>query len=170
MPALAARAPVADLELPDEEASDASLLPVPAWITSAHLLFMAWTVFTAHYPALFLGGFLFFLGFVRATAAYQSRLALKTPLLVGFFLVAFVHASLVAGQQDLDEMRTRIAELQAEKASVQRGIEESSSPARINDRAAELGMVRAEDPVFLAAVRPLTPAPVAPAGGEHSAG
>ena len=91
-------------------------------------------------------------------------------VLVGFFLVAYVHASLVAGQQDLDEMRTRIAELQAEKASVQRGIEESSSPARINDRAAELGMVRAEDPVFLAAVRPLTPAPVAPAGGEHSAG
>ena len=27
-----------------------------------HMAFMAWTVFTAHYPALFLGGFLFFLG------------------------------------------------------------------------------------------------------------
>ncbi len=39
---------------------------------------------TAHYPALFLGGFLFFLGFARATAEYQSRIELKTPLLVGF--------------------------------------------------------------------------------------
>jgi hypothetical protein len=47
-------------------------------------------VLTAHYPALFLGGFLFFLGFARATAAYQSRLELKTPLLVGFFLAGLV--------------------------------------------------------------------------------
>jgi len=88
-------------------------------------------------------------------------------VLVGFFLVAFVHASLVAGQQDLDEMRTRIAELQAEKASVERDIEELSAPGRINDRAGQLGMVRAEDPVFLAAVRPAAPAPV---GGDVDAG
>ncbi len=45
---------------------------------------------TSHYPALFLGGFLFFLGFCRATAAYQSRLELRTPLLVGFFLGGLV--------------------------------------------------------------------------------
>ena len=38
---------------------------------------MAWTVINSHYPALFLGGFLFFLGFARATAAYQSRIELK---------------------------------------------------------------------------------------------
>lgn len=111
----------------------------------------------------------------RAAARRRARrrnalMSAFVLVLVGFFLVAFVHASLVAGQQDLDQMRTRIAELQAEKASVQRGIEESSSPSRINDRAAELGMVRAEDPVFLAAVRTVTPAPVTPAGGEHSAG
>ena len=30
---------------------------VPAWITVVHMEFMAWTVFTAHYPALFVGGF-----------------------------------------------------------------------------------------------------------------
>ena len=52
--------------------------------------FIAWTVFTAHYPALFLGGFLIFLGFAKATAAYQSRVELKTPLLVGFFLAGLV--------------------------------------------------------------------------------
>jgi hypothetical protein len=63
---------------------------VPAWLTVAHLAFMAWTVFTAHYPALFLGGFLFFLGFARATAVHQSRMELRTPLLVGFFLAGLV--------------------------------------------------------------------------------
>ena len=51
---------------------------------------MVWTVVNAHYPALFLGGFLFFLGFARATAAYQGRTELKTPLLVGFFLAGLV--------------------------------------------------------------------------------
>ena len=54
------------------------------------MAFMAWTVFNAHYPALFIGGFLFFLGFARATAAYQSRIELRTPLLVGFFLAGLV--------------------------------------------------------------------------------
>ena len=51
---------------------------------------MAWTVLNAHYPALFVAGFLFFLGFARATAAYQSMLDIKTPLLVGFFLAGLV--------------------------------------------------------------------------------
>ena len=54
-----------------------ALLPVPPWVTAVHLAFMAWTVFNAHYPALFLGGFLFFLGFARATAPYQSRIELQ---------------------------------------------------------------------------------------------
>jgi hypothetical protein len=55
-----------------------------------HFAFMAWTVFNAHYPALFLGGFLLFLGVARATAACQTRIELKTPLLVGFFLAGLV--------------------------------------------------------------------------------
>jgi hypothetical protein len=88
--ALAARPAVADVEQPDEDATGPALLPVPAWLVVAHLAFMAWTVFNAHYPALFLGGFLFFLGFARATAPYQSRIELKTPLLVGFFLAGLV--------------------------------------------------------------------------------
>jgi predicted cation transporter len=58
---------------------------------------VAWTVVNAHYPALFIGGFLFFLGFARATAAYQSRVELRTPLLVGFFLAGLViHGGLQA--------------------------------------------------------------------------
>jgi hypothetical protein len=59
-------------------------------VTLTHLGFMAWTVANAHYPAMFLGGFLFFLGFQRATAAYQSQLDIKTPMLVGFFLAGIV--------------------------------------------------------------------------------
>jgi hypothetical protein len=90
--ALAARPAPADVELPDEAlpAGVASLLPVPAWVTIAHVLFMAWTVVNSHYQAPFLGGFLFFLGFVKATAPYQSRVELRSPLLVGFFLAGLV--------------------------------------------------------------------------------
>jgi hypothetical protein len=87
---LSSRPPVADVEQPDEEATGGALLPVPAWITAVHLVFIAWTVYVSHYPALFIGGFLFFIGFARATASYQSQLALKTPLLVGFFLAGLV--------------------------------------------------------------------------------
>lgn len=65
-------------------------VPVPAWIVAVQLLFMAWTVGVAHYPALFVGGFLFFLAFSRATAHHQSRLDLRAPLLVGFFLAGLV--------------------------------------------------------------------------------
>ncbi len=59
-------------------------------MVAVHLAFMAWTVFNSHDPVLFVGGFLFFLGFARATAAYQSRVELRSPLLVGFFLAGLV--------------------------------------------------------------------------------
>jgi hypothetical protein len=87
---LRAHPQVPEVEQPEDEGDAQTLLPVPGWVIAAHLVFMAWTVFTAHYPALFLGGFLFFLGFARATAPYQSRIDLKTPLLVGFFLSGLV--------------------------------------------------------------------------------
>jgi hypothetical protein len=95
---LAARPALPDVEVPeDTDSSSHHLLPVPAWLTLTHMAFMAWTVFTAHYPGLFLGGFLIFLGFARATAAYQSRIELKGPLLVGFFLAGLViHGGLQA--------------------------------------------------------------------------
>ncbi len=88
--ALAAQPAVADIDQPDEDAAGPALLPVPAWLIVLHLAFMVWTVVNAHDPALFVGGFLFFLGVARATAAYQSRIELKTPLLVGFFLAGLV--------------------------------------------------------------------------------
>lgn len=83
--------PVPEIEFAAEEAATGqALLPIPAWITLAHAAFMAWTVVNAHYPALFVGGFLFFIGFAKATASFQSRLDMKTPLLVGFFLAGLV--------------------------------------------------------------------------------
>ncbi|MDH5720699.1 MAG: putative Na+/H+ antiporter [Spirochaetia bacterium] len=64
--------------------------PIPTWVTLIHLFFLGWTVFTAHYPPLFIGGFLLFLGFAQATIHHQNRVDLKPPLLVGFFLAGLV--------------------------------------------------------------------------------
>jgi hypothetical protein len=73
------------------------LTPIPVWITLIHLVFLAWTVFTAHYPALFIGGFLFFLAFVTATEHHQNPIVLRPALLVGFFLAGLVvHGGLQA--------------------------------------------------------------------------
>ena len=63
---------------------------IPLWITVTHLFFMAWTVFFAHTPALFIGGFLFFLAFRQGTAHHQFNMQLKGPILVGFFLAGLV--------------------------------------------------------------------------------
>jgi hypothetical protein len=63
---------------------------VPANVTVVHLFFLGWTVFTAHYPSLFIGGFLFFLAFTTATEHHQNRISLKPALLVGFFLAGLV--------------------------------------------------------------------------------
>lgn len=87
---LATRPPVADVERPEENGDGLVLVPVPPWVVAAHIGFLAWAVFTAHYPAFMIGGFLFFLGFARATAPYQSQVELKTPLMVGMFLAALV--------------------------------------------------------------------------------
>jgi hypothetical protein len=94
---LATRTAAPDVDVPEDEEPGAALLPVPAWLTAVHVAFMMWTVFTSHYPALFVATFLVFLGFARATTAYQSRIDLKSPLLVGFFLGGLViHGGLQA--------------------------------------------------------------------------
>jgi len=64
--------------------------PVPIWITAVHVLFLAWTVFTNHYPALAIGGFLFYLAFTQATEPHQSEVSLRPALMVGFFLAGLV--------------------------------------------------------------------------------
>lgn len=98
MSELATRKAAADVDEPDSGAPGGRLVaPIPVWLTLVHVAFMAWTVVTAHYPAFFIGGFLFFLGFAAATSAYQSRVDLRPPLLVGFFLAGLViHGGLQA--------------------------------------------------------------------------
>jgi hypothetical protein len=91
--ALGRKHAIPDVEEPDTGGNDVrpvALLPVPMWLVAIHVAFMAWTVVNVHYTALFIGSFLIFLGFARATAAYQSRVDLRGPLLVGFFLAGLV--------------------------------------------------------------------------------
>jgi Putative Na+/H+ antiporter len=68
---------------------------IPAPVTLVHLGLLGWTVLTAHTPVLFIGGLLFLIAFMQATAPYQSELRLGPPVLVGFFLGGLViHGSL----------------------------------------------------------------------------
>lgn len=85
-----ARAPRPEPAGSTESANSQEAEPAPPWIVVVNCLFMAWTVVTAHYPPLVVGGFLIFLGFARATAPYQGRSDLRAPLLVGFFLGGLV--------------------------------------------------------------------------------
>jgi hypothetical protein len=74
--------------IPPDDAD--GLEPVPPWVTGVHLAFLGWTVLVAHEPALFIGGFLFFLAFTMATTAYQDEINMRSPMLVGFFLAGLV--------------------------------------------------------------------------------
>jgi hypothetical protein len=68
----------------------------PMLVTAIHLLFLVGIVVFAHHPAVFLGMFLFFLGFTAAYERYQSPLILREGLLVAFFLAGLV---VLGGQQ-----------------------------------------------------------------------
>ena len=63
---------------------------VPMWLTGLHLIFLAVVVASAHYPDVFFGVFVLFLGFTAATREYQDALKLREGLLVGFFLAGLV--------------------------------------------------------------------------------
>lgn len=63
---------------------------VPAWIMAVHVAFMVWTIVNAHYPAIFVSGMLFFVGFAHVTWPFQNTVNLKPPMLVGFFLGGLV--------------------------------------------------------------------------------
>lgn len=64
--------------------------PVPVWVTLFHLAFMGWTILNAHYPAFFVPGLLFFIGFAQVSSPYQNHINLKPAILVGFFLGGLV--------------------------------------------------------------------------------
>jgi len=63
---------------------------VPRGVAGIHLAFLVGVVVFAHHPALFMGLFLFFLGYTEAYRQYQDRLILREGLLVAFFLAGLV--------------------------------------------------------------------------------
>jgi len=78
------------------EASSSGAAPVPLALITAHLAFLAGVVVFAHYPAMFMGLLLFFLGVAHAYQRHQDRLILREGLLVAFFLAGLV---VLGGQQ-----------------------------------------------------------------------
>lgn len=61
------------------------MLP-PWWVTLIHVIFLGLVVFTAHHMVVFMGLFLFFLGFTVVTQEFQDEVQVKASLMVGFFL------------------------------------------------------------------------------------
>ncbi len=64
--------------------------PLPLSVVLVHLVFLALVVVFAHHPAVFLGLFLFFMGFTTAYQRHQNPLILREALLVAFFLAGLV--------------------------------------------------------------------------------
>ncbi len=62
----------------------------PMWVTIVHLLFLAGVVLTVHHMVVFMGLFLFFLGFTIVTKEFQDEVQVKSSLMVGFFLAGLV--------------------------------------------------------------------------------
>ena len=63
---------------------------MPRTVAGIHLVFLVGVVLFAHHPVVFMGLFLFFLGYTEAYKKYQDRLILREGLLVAFFLAGLV--------------------------------------------------------------------------------
>lgn len=63
---------------------------VPFSVVLIHVAFLASIVVFAHHPAVFMGLFLFFMGFTTAYQRHQDPLILREALLVAFFLAGLV--------------------------------------------------------------------------------
>src|SRR5688500_10233402 len=63
---------------------------VPWWLTALHVASLGLVVAFAHYPDVFFGVLVLFLGVVTVTKEYQDELKLREGLLVGFFLAGLV--------------------------------------------------------------------------------
>jgi Putative Na+/H+ antiporter len=72
------------------QSSEGQRVDTPWSIIVVSLLFLVGVVFFAHYESVFMGLFLFFLGFATAYEKYQDRLILREALMVGFFLAGLV--------------------------------------------------------------------------------
>ncbi len=75
---------------------NAAISKTPLLMVLVHLTFLTLVVVFAHHPAVFMGLFLFFIGFTTAYQQYQNPLILRESLLVAFFLAGLV---VLGGQQ-----------------------------------------------------------------------
>ena len=78
------------------QSNDTGTVPVPLWVILIHTAFLTTVVVFAHHPAVFMGLFLFFVGFAHAYERYQNRLIVREGLMVAFFLAGLV---VLGGQQ-----------------------------------------------------------------------
>lgn len=76
--------------LTEKKEKSKEIRPIPIWITIIHSLFIFWVVVNSHYPAVFIGSYLIYLGFHRATRPYQYIDGIRRPLLVGLFLAGLI--------------------------------------------------------------------------------
>lgn len=92
------------VHLASSEGAESSPLPV----VFMHLLFLAGVVVFSHHAAIFLGIFLFFLGYAKAYERHQDRLILREGLMVAFFLAGLV---VLGGQQQwwLNDLLTSLS-------------------------------------------------------------
>lgn len=77
---------------PNEKRIDA----IPFSVIAIHLAFLVAVVISVHHSVLFMGLFLFFVGYTAAYARYQNKLIIRESLLVAFFLAGLV---VLGGQQ-----------------------------------------------------------------------
>ena len=75
-------------EMHYDKESQEKIVPLP--VLFIHLFFLVGVVVFAHHPEVFMGLFLFFIGFAHAYERYQDRLILREGLLVAFFLAGLV--------------------------------------------------------------------------------
>jgi len=71
---------------PNEKKIDA----IPVSVIFIHLAFLVVVVVSVHHSVLFMGLFLFFVGYTTAYARYQNKLIIRESLLVAFFLAGLV--------------------------------------------------------------------------------
>ena len=71
-------------------ADNSSKMLPPWWVTMTHIIFIGLVVITAHHMVVFMGLFLFFLGFTTVTNEYQDEVQVKSSLMVGFFLAGLI--------------------------------------------------------------------------------
>jgi len=69
---------------------DGNTARMPFTVAGIHLFFLVCVVLFAHHPVVFMGMFLFFLGYTEAYKLHQDRLILREGLLVAFFLAGLV--------------------------------------------------------------------------------